>query len=310
VADRRPDRSSREFDPDWLDRIPSARLFSLEGKVAVITGAAGGIGRWLCAAFGMAGAKVLATDVEALSLRRVCDELEALGVETLALAVDLVDDDAAERIAAAAVDRFGRLDILVNNAGMNRRIPIMEVTPDILDHIWKVDYIRCYELSQHAAKVMIKQGGGSILHIGSLNTQVGLEDVSLIGPTKAALSQLAKVQAVEWSRFGIRINVVAPGFFATPINATHWSDPTRAPWIMDRTPMCRPGHPAELAGAALLLVSGAGSFITGQTIYVDGGFTAGSRWNVPPGTGLETYRETNAPEGETAHPRNRRFEHA
>jgi len=295
MVDQGPHRSARDLEPGWLDRMPPEKLFSLEGKVAVITGAAGGIGRWLCAAFGMAGAKVVATDVEALSLRRVCDELEARGVETLALAVDLVDDDAAERIVAAAVDRFGRLDILVNNAGINRRIPIMEVTPDILDHIWKVDYIRCYELSQQAAKVMIRQGGGSILHIGSLNTQVGLEDVSLIGPTKAALSQLAKVQAVEWSRYGIRTNVVAPGFFATPINATHWSDPTRAPWIMDRTPMCRPGHPAELAGGALLLVSGAGSFITGQTIYVDGGFTAGSRWNVPSGTGLETYREKYAP---------------
>jgi NAD(P)-dependent dehydrogenase (short-subunit alcohol dehydrogenase family) len=114
---------------------------------------------------------------------------------------------------------------------------------------------------------------------------VGLEDVSLIGPTKAALSQLAKVQAVEWACHGIRANVLAPGFMATPMNASHWSDPTWGPWIMDRTPLCRPGHPAELVGAALLLVPDAGFLITGQTVYVDGGFSAGSRWNVPAGTG-------------------------
>lgn len=89
----------------------------------------------------------------------------------------------------------------------------------------------------------------------------------------------------------IHTNALAPGFLATPMNATHWGDGTRAPWIFGRTPMCRPGHPAELVGACLLLASDAGSFITGQTIYIDGGFTAGSRWNVPLDDGLRAYRE-------------------
>ena len=287
----------QEFDPEWLDRMQPAELFSLRDRVAVVTGAAGGVGRWLCAAFGAAGARILATDLALEPTQRMCDALAKRGIETHAFAVDLADEDAAQRIVKAAVDRFGRLDILVNNAGVNRRLPILEATPELLDHIWTVDYIRCYQLSQQAAGVMIGQGGGVILHIGSLNNLIGLEDVSLIGPTKAALSQLAKVQAIEWSHLGIRTNVLAPGFMATPINATHWTHPTRAPWIMDRTPMCRPGHPAELVGAALLLVSDAGSFMTGQTVYVDGGFSAGSRWNVPPGTGLATYRERHAPDG-------------
>lgn len=286
-----------EFEPGWLDRMPPAKLFSLDGRVAVVTGAAGGIGRWLCAAFGAAGAKVVATDLALEPTQRVCDALAQRGVEAHAVAADLADEDAAERIVKAAVDRFGRLDIMVNNAGINKREPMLEVTPEFLEHIWRVDYVSCYRLSQEAARVMIGQGGGAMLHIGSMGGLVGLEDVSAYGPLKAALSQLAKVQSVEWSRFGIRVNVVAPGFFDTPINATHWSHPTRAPWIMDRIPMCRPGQPAELVGAALLLVSDAGSFITGQTIYVDGGFTAGSRWNVPPGTGYETYLEKYAPKG-------------
>jgi len=266
-------------------------LFSLAGRVAVVTGAAGGIGRWLCLGLGSAGASILATDIDREGTERVCEALRERGIAAHAVVIDLAGDDAAERIVGATVERFGRLDIVVNNAGFNRRVPILDVTPELLDHIWRVDYAACYWLSREAARVMLDQGGGSILHIGSINRDVGLEDVSLIGPTKAALSQLAKVQAVEWARFGIRSNVLAPGFFATPMNASHWTDPTRAPWIMDRTPMCRPGHPAELVGAALLLVSDAGSFITGQTVHVDGGFTAGSRWNVPPGDGYRVFRE-------------------
>ena len=96
---------------------------------------------------------------------------------------------------------------------------------------------------------------------------------------------------VEFAHLGNRTNAIAPGFMDTPMNAGHWTHETRAQWIMDRSPMCRPGHPAELVGACLLLASDAGSFISGQTIYVDGGFLAGSRWNVPPGAGLRSYRE-------------------
>ncbi len=284
-----------ELEPGWFENMAPGQLFSLRGKVVVVTGAAGGIGRWFCAAFGAAGAKIVATDIALEPAQRLCDALAERGVEAHAVAADLADGGAPERIVKAAVDRFGRLDILVNNAGINKREPMLDVTPEFLEHIWRVDYVSCYRLSQEAARVMIEQGGGAILHIGSMGGLVGLEDVSAYGPLKAALSQLAKVQSVEWSRFGIRINVVAPGFFTTPINATHWSHPTRAPWIMDRIPMCRPGQPRELVGAALLLVSDAASFITGQTIYVDGGFTSGSRWNVPPGTGYETYREKYAP---------------
>jgi len=284
-----------ELEPGWFENMAPEQLFSLRGKVVVVTGAAGGIGRWFCAAFGAADAKIVATDIALDPAQRMCDALAERGVEAHAVAADLADAGAAELIVKAAVDRFGRLDVLVNNAGINKREPMLEVTPEFLDRIWKIDYLSCYRLSQEAARVMIEQGGGAILHIGSMGGLVGLEDVSAYGPLKAALSQLAKVQSVEWSRFGIRINVVAPGFFTTPINATHWSHPTRAPWIMDRIPMCRPGHPSELVGAALLLVSDAGSFITGQTIYVDGGFTSGSRWNVPAGTGYATYQEKHAP---------------
>jgi NAD(P)-dependent dehydrogenase (short-subunit alcohol dehydrogenase family) len=282
------------FDAAWLERLRPERLFSLADRVALVTGAAGGIGRWLCAGFGSAGARVFATDVSRDALEEVAVALRARGATVETFACDLVAADAAERIVGACRDRFGRLDVLVNNAGVNRRIPMLDVTSEDLAEIWEVDYIRCYELSQAAARLMVEQGGGSIIHIGSVNTTYGLEDVSMLGPTKAALSQLAKGMTVEFAHRGIRTNVLAPGFMDTPMNATHWTHETRAPWIFDRVPMARPGHPAELVGAALLLASPAGSFLSGQTIYVDGGVTAGSRWNVPPGTGLDGYRAWRA----------------
>jgi NAD(P)-dependent dehydrogenase (short-subunit alcohol dehydrogenase family) len=278
------------LDPTWVERIDPARLFSLGGRVAIVTGAAGGIGRYLSAGFGLAGASVLATDREEGPLADLAADLRRRGVTVEVAPIDLADADAAERTVRAATERFGRLDVLVNNAGINRRVPMLEVDTPLLEEIWRVDYTRCYELSQAAARVMVSQGRGAIIHIGSLNTLFGLEDVSMLGPTKAALSQLAKGMTVEFARFGVRTNVIAPGFMDTPMNATHWTHETRAPWIFDRTPMSRPGHPAELVGAALLLASPAGSFISGQTIYVDGGFSAGSRWNVPPATGLAEYQ--------------------
>ena len=278
------------LEDKWLERLAPQRLFSLRGRVAVVTGAAGGVGRWLSAGFGLAGARVLLTDRDADGLQALASDLQAAGVETASLAIDLDDPDAPARIVDAAIEQFDGIDVLVNNAGFNRRVPMLEVEPGLLDEIWRVDYIRCYQLSQAAARVMIDRGGGSIIHIGSVNNVLGLEDVSMLGPTKAALSQLAMAMTVELAHLGIRTNVLAPGFLDTPMNATHWDDPTRGPWIMDRTPMNRPGHPAELVGAALLMASPAGSFLSGQTVYVDGGITAGSRWNVSAGSGLASFR--------------------
>ncbi len=278
------------LDAAWLARLEPERLFGLSGRVALVTGAAGGIGRWLTAGFAMAGAAVVATDRDGVGLQTLAAELAGQARPVTILEANLEDEAAPGALVADVLGRSGRLDVLVNNAGVNRRIPMLDVDLATLRHIWEVDYIRCYQLSQVAAGAMIPRGGGSIIQIGSLNNQVGLEDVSMLGPTKAALSQLAKAMTVEFAHLGVRTNALAPGFMDTPMNATHWDDPTRAPWIFDRVPMQRPGHPAELVGAALLLASPASSFISGQTLYVDGGFTAGSRWNVPPRSGEAAYR--------------------
>jgi NAD(P)-dependent dehydrogenase (short-subunit alcohol dehydrogenase family) len=279
------------FDREWLDHLMPSQLFGLQGRVAIVTGAAGGIGRWLSAGLAQAGAAVVVTDRDASSVDAMAHVLCDRGLRAVALGIDLGEDEAPQSIIDFALERFGFVDVLVNNAGINRRVPMLEATRQDFEEIWKLDYQRCYELAQAAARVMVERRKGSIIHISSLNVAVGLEGVSLLGPVKAALSQLAKVMTVEFGHLGVRTNAIAPGFMATPMNATHWEHPTIAPWVLDRTPMCRPGHPAELVGLCLLLASEAGSFISGQTIFVDGGFTAGSRWSCPSGTGFAVYRE-------------------
>lgn len=268
------------LDAAAVHALAPAALLSLDGRVAVVTGAGGEIGRWLAAGLGAAGAHVLLTDVAAEPLAEVAAALEAAGVRSATLAIDLTAADAPRRVVAAARELGGRLDVLVNGAAINRREPMLDVRPDTFDRIMDVDLRAPYFLAQEAARAMIDGGrGGAIVNIGSINVAVGLEDVSVYGPAKAALSQLTKVMAVEWSRHGIRANCLSPGFMLTALSRPVWEDPVRGAWIVDRVPLCRPGLARELVAPCVLLASDAGSFLTGQTLDADGGFLAGSPWS-------------------------------
>lgn len=269
------------FDAAGVRALAPGPLFSLDGKVAVVTGAAGGIGRWLAAGLGAAGAAVVSTDLDVGGLDEVTRVLTEAGIENAPLLVDLRDADAPDSIVEETVERFGRLDVLVNCAAMNRRMPILEMDVETYDSIMALDLRLPYFLSQRAARVMKEQRGGAIVNISSLNAAYALEHISVYGPAKAGLSQLTRVMALEWSEHGIRANAIAPGFMDTPLAAPIWADPDRRRWILNRVPMKRPGRPEELVGTCLLLASDAGSFLTGQTLYVDGGALAGGRWFTP-----------------------------
>ena len=269
---------SARLVPDSIRALSPGTAFSLEGKTAVVTGAAGGIGRWLAAGLGAAGASVLITDLDETGLAETEGVLTNAGIGASALACDLGSRDAPQRIVEAALDRLGGLDVLVNNAAVNRRMPILEMNPETWDLITTLDLKAPYFLSQAAARAMRERGGGSIVNISSINFTYGLEHISVYGPAKAGLSQLTRVLAVEWTQYGIRANAIAPGFMDTPLAAPIWADPDVSRWIMNRVPMQRPGRPSELVGVCQLLASDAGSFITGQTFVVDGGFLAGGRW--------------------------------
>jgi NAD(P)-dependent dehydrogenase (short-subunit alcohol dehydrogenase family) len=262
--------------------LAPSSLFGLDGKVAVVTGATGGLGQWFSAGLGAAGARLLVTDLEQGPLDALVALLAEAGVEAAGIAVDLADEDAPERLVTAAIDHFGSVHVLVNNAAVNRRMPILEMDRASWDWIMRIDLRLPYFLSQAAARRMIEQGtGGAIVSVSSLNALYALEQISVYGPAKAGLSQLTKVMSLEWAEHGIRANAIAPGFMDTPLAAPIWEDAEMRRWILNRVPVERPGRPEELVGALLLLASDAGSFLTGQTLYVDGGAGAGGRWFHP-----------------------------
>jgi NAD(P)-dependent dehydrogenase (short-subunit alcohol dehydrogenase family) len=268
------------FDADAILALAPERAFALDGKVAIVTGAGGGIGRWLAAGLGAAGASVLVTDYAAEGLGEAEAALRAAGVEASALVCDLSDEEAPAEIVSATTDRFGHVDVLVNCAAVNRRLPMLEVDRSTYDWIMRIDLRLPYFLSQEAARAMTGRGG-AIVNVGSVNFRYALEQVSVYGPAKAALSQLTQVMAVEWAERGIRANAIAPGYMDTPLAAPIWADRDVSRWLMNRVPLRRPGRPAELVPTCQLLASDASSFITGQTIVVDGGFLAGGRWFTP-----------------------------
>jgi NAD(P)-dependent dehydrogenase (short-subunit alcohol dehydrogenase family) len=268
------------FDADGIATLRPAAAFALDGKAAVVTGAAGGLGRWFAAGLGAAGALVLATDVDETGLEQVVATLRAAGITAEGVNVDLRDEDAPERIVSACLERLGRLDVLVNNAAVNRRMPIDEVDRETYDFVMRVNLRLPYFLSQAAARVM-RADGGAIVNVSSINFAYGLENISVYGHSKAGLAQLTRVMALEWAGHGIRANAIAPGYMDTPLAVPLWADRDVSRWIMNRVPLKRPGQPQELVGICQLLASDAGSFITGQTFIVDGGFMAGGRWFTP-----------------------------
>lgn len=269
----------RMLDSQRAERLRPATLFDLSGKTAVVTGAGGGLGAWLSAGLAAAGAAVLLTDHPRTPTADTACAIRDAGGRVEQFACDLLEPQAPAAIVRAATDWLGHVDILVNNAGVNRRELIFDVSPQSWELISALNLRAPYELSRAAARVMAEGEGGSIIHIGSLNNAIGLESVSVYGAHKAALCQLAKSMSIEWARHRIRVNAICPGFMLTPLSKPLWEDAQRGPWLMERSLMKRPGYPEELVGCCQLLASQAGSFITGQALYVEGGWLAGTPWS-------------------------------
>lgn len=254
------------------------QLFSLEGKAALVTGASGGLGRAMAVALAAAGARV---GVNGVSAARIQDTLRAVEESGAGVALPgaLDDVEACKKLALEAQKALGRLDVLVNCAGINRRKPIESVTPEDFDTILGLNLRSAFFLSQAAHRVMREQQGGKIIHIGSMTSTLGLANLSVYGMTKSALAQVTKTMAVEWAKDNIQVNCVAPGFMRTALTEQYyWKDPHRSRWLLDRIPAKRAGEPEDLTGIVIWLASPASSYVTGQVIAVDGGFTAGGSW--------------------------------
>jgi NAD(P)-dependent dehydrogenase (short-subunit alcohol dehydrogenase family) len=254
--------------------IMSTNLLSLEGKVAVVTGGTSGIGRALSIGLAEAGADVVATARRPQQVDETATAIEALGRQTLRIASDVCDRPSLEKLLAATLDRFGKVDILVNCAGIIKRKPTLDFPEEEWTSIIDTNLTGTLRACQVFGKHMIERGYGRIVNIASLNSFVALSEVAAYAASKAGVTSLTRSLAVEWSKLGVTVNSIAPGVFRTHMNAALLDSTARGQELLMRTPMGRFGKTEELIGAAVFLASDGSSFVTGQTIVVDGGFLA------------------------------------
>lgn len=246
--------------------------FRLDGRTAVVTGASSGLGARFVEVLHGAGANVVAAARRADRLAGVVEGLE----RAEAVVCDVAVDADLERLVASAVDHFGAIDILVNNAGMGAVVPAAEESPAQLRGVIDVNLVAACRLSQIAGVRMIEQGHGVIVNISSMLGLVASGQIPQVGyvASKSGLNGATREFAVQWARKGIRVNAIAPGWFPSEMTedmTTNEEGGLR--WIRSRAPMGRPGGVEELDGALLFLASDASSYITGQVLAVDGGWT-------------------------------------
>lgn len=255
--------------PEAFD--PLAR-FRLDGQVAVVTGASSGLGVRFARVLAGAGAKVV------LAARRL-DRLEAVASElpgALAVATDVALEGDRERLIATAIERYGRIDVLVNNAGIGHKVAIEDEDLDTFRRSMEVNVTALWHLAKMAAEPMKSARSGSIINVASVLGHVGSTPIKQAHycASKGAVVNMSRELALQWARRGIRVNSLCPGWFASEMTAGMETDESSQKFIQTNTPIPRMGAEHELDGALLLLASPAGTFITGQSLIVDGGWLA------------------------------------
>ena len=255
------------------------KLFSLDNKVILLTGAAGGIGRILAEGFASAGAAIALCDLDDAKLNTIADGIKSNGGSAGCYHLDLIEKDSIKKCVDSVITDYSRIDVLVNCAGINVREGFLDVEESTYDRIMNINLKGLYFISQEAAKHMIKRKKGNILNIASHNSVGMLGGCSVYGASKSAVAALTRSMAIEWARYGIRANALAPGHILTSLTTVTWEHPERSRYLRERIAMERPGNPEELLGIAVTLVSDSSSYITGSMIHVDGGCLAGgSPW--------------------------------
>jgi NAD(P)-dependent dehydrogenase (short-subunit alcohol dehydrogenase family) len=251
-------------------------LFSLDKKVALVTGTSRGLGQYFARALARAGADIAMTSRDKRTLSDFADEIAALGRRSYAADLDVRDYFSIQNAVAAIESHFGHIDILVNNAGCNIRKPAFDVTWDDWNTVLDTNLRGSFFVAQAVARNMQERGYGRIINIGSVTSVAGYAGLGPYGASRGGIKQLTMSLADDWGKSGITVNCLAPGWFRTQQNKVLYENAAWVEYLTDRIPMKRPGRPDDLDGAVVFLASESSRYITGQTLLVDGGISTGA----------------------------------
>jgi NAD(P)-dependent dehydrogenase (short-subunit alcohol dehydrogenase family) len=246
-------------------------LFNLTDKIAVVTGGGSGIGKRIALAFSEFGANVIIADIDQKAADLVVSEIKSKGKEAMAIRVDVTQPKEVQEMVTIALRSYGRIDILFNNAGISIRGPAESFSLEDWNKVIAVNLTGMFLCAQAIGKVMIKRGRGKIINTASVSAKLGHPGNLAYAAAKHGVVGMTKVMAVEWGKYGVSVNSIAPGIIKTPMTAKALTVAEKYQELVSKVPMGRLGEPEDLIGAVIFLASQASNYITGQTIYIEGG---------------------------------------